>query len=434
MVGHGVDLKSRVTLLYTNSPAIRSWRLLMDQPTRLQDRIYHDWLLPDEARSVRIEARKFVDEEVLPIASDLNTVSESVHAFPGDLFRRMADGGLFGIPFSAECGGRDLQYPLCAATVVMEELAYASDGLAAIYDDHCLLPGIALLSGSPSVRQRYLTPLINGSAVACMAITEPGAGSDLRPETLHTHAEPNADGFVLNGHKRFITNAPVGSFMTVLCVVNGALTMLLVDLHTPGVTVGPPDLKVGNRVQLTADVWLENVQVPKENHLGEVGEGLRIALGALTWGRIVIGVSGVAMAQAGLDECVHFMQKREMFGGMLSDSQYWQFRLAERATQISIARDMCYKAALRYDLGASTPEPEMAMAKYYGTQVAGDMARDAVQIFGGSGYITRLGADGSTFKVEQIYRDCKIAEIYEGANEIQKRVIARAALGREYVR
>ncbi len=406
----------------------------MDQPMRLQDRMYHDWLLPEEARSVRIETRAFVDEEVLPIASGLNTISESVHAFPGDLFQRMAEAGLFRIPFPADCGGRNLQYPLCAATVVMEELAYASDGLAAIYDDHCLLPGIALLSGSSSVKQRYLTPLMNGSAVACMAITEPGAGSDLRAETVQTHAELTGDAFVVNGHKRFVTNAPVGSFMTILCVINGSLTMLLIDLHAPGVTVGPPDLKVGNRAQLTADVWLENVRVHGENHLGEAGEGLRIALRALTWGRIVIGVSGVAMAQAALDECVHFMQKREMFGGKLADSQYWQFRLAEHATQISMARDMCYKAALRYDLGAGTPEPEMAMAKYYGTQVAGDMARDAVQIFGGSGYITRLGADGSTFKVEQIYRDCKIAEIYEGANEIQKRVIARAAFGREYVR
>ena len=180
-------------------------------------------------------------------------------------------------------------------------------------------------------------------------------------------------------------------------------------------------------------MWLHDVRVPREDLLGGHGDGLRIALAALTWGRIVVGVSGVAMAQAALDECVHFMQRREMFGARLSDLQYWQFRLAERATQIAIARDMCYKAALRYDQGARTPEPEMAMAKYYGTQVAGDVARDAVQVFGGMGFITRLGADGSTTRVEQIYRDCKVAEIYEGANEIQKRVIARLALGRDHV-
>jgi len=405
----------------------------MDQPSRLQDRLYHDWLLPEEARDVRAEVRRFVDSEVLPVAGELNTVVESTAAFPRALFERMAEARVFGIPFSSADGGRGLRYPLCAATVVMEELAYASDGLATIFDDHCVLPGVALLNGSEGLRRRYLTPLIDGSAVACMAITEPDAGSDLRPETVTTRAESCGDHFVLNGHKRFITNAPVGNFMTTLCVLDGALTMLVVDLHVDGVTVGPPDLKTGNHVQLTADVWLHHVRVPRENLLGAPGDGLRIALAALTWGRVLVGASGVAMAQAALDECVHFMRRREMFGGTLSDFQYWQFRLAERAAQMGMARDLCYKAALRYDDGVRTPEPELAMAKYYGTQVAGDIARDAVQVFGGLGFITRLGADGSTCRVEQIYRDCKVAEIYEGANEIQKRVIARLAFGRENV-
>ncbi len=406
----------------------------MEQPRRLQDTLYHDWLLPEETRDIRTEIRRFVDCEVQPMAGDMNTVVESRDAFPRHLFARMAQTDMFAIPFTVEDGGRGLRYPLSAATVAMEELAYASDGLAAIFDDHCLLPGIALLHGSVATRKQYLSPLIDGSAVACMAITEPDAGSDLRLETVKTSAESRGDRFIVNGHKRFITNAPVGDFMTTLCVSDGALAMVVIDLHTQGVTVGTPDLKTGNRVQLTADVWLQDVVVPRENLLGAAGDGLRIALAALTWGRIVVGISGVAMAQAALDECVHFMKRRGMFGGRLSDMQHWQFRLAERATQIAMARDLCYKAALRYDEGIRTPEPEMAMAKYYGTQVAGDMARDAVQVFGGLGYITRLGADGSTCRVEQIYRDCKVAEIYEGANEIQKRVIARVAFGRDYVR
>jgi len=405
----------------------------MDQPARLQDRLYHDWLLPDEARETRAGIRRFVDDEVMPVAGELNTAVESPDAFPHALFRRMADTGIFAIAFTSEHGGRGLSYPLSSATVVMEELAYASDGLATIYDDHCLLPGIALLHGSQETRRRYLSRLIDGSAIACMGITEPQTGSDLRPETIATRAETHGDYFTVNGHKRFITNAPVGDFMTTLCVLDGALAMMVVDLHAEGVTVGPVDLKTGNRVQLTADVRLHDVRVPRENLLGGPGDGLRIALAALTWGRIAVGVSGVAMAQAALDECVYFMQRREMYCSKLSDLQYWQFRLAERATQIAMARDLCYKAALRYDQGSRTPEPEMAMAKYYGTQVAGDMARDAVQVFGGIGFITRLGADGSTCRVEQIFRDCKVAEIYEGANEIQKRVIARLAFGRDHV-
>jgi len=404
------------------------------RPERLQTRLYHDWLLPDEARQVRVEVRRFVDDDVLSVADELNTVVESADAFPHGLFRRMAELGLYRIPFDSSLGGRGLRYPLCAATVVMEELAYASDGLATIFDDHCLLPGAALLNGGAATRERYLKPLMSGDSVACMAITEPDAGSDLRAETVCTRAEAREDCFVLNGHKRFITNSPVGDFATTLCVIDGRLCMLVVDLHSPGVRVGPPDLKTGNRVQLTADVWFEDVRVPLENLLGSAGDGLRIALGALTWGRVAVGVSGVGMAQAALDECAGFMRERKLFGGSLADMQYWQFRLAERVTQISMARDLCYKAAVRYDQGARAPEPEVAMAKYYGTQVAGDMARDAVQVFGGLGFITRLGADGSHFRVEQIYRDCKVAEIYEGANEIQKRGIARLILGKEHVR
>ena len=401
---------------------------------RLSDKLYHDWLLPDETRKVRAEARQFVDDEVMPVADDLNTTPESLEAFPWGLFKRMAELGMFGIPFSAEDGGRGLRYPLCAAAVTMEELAYASDGFAAIYDDHCLLPGIALRMGSNYIKHTYLRQVIDGSEVAAMAITEPEVGSDLRAETLGTRGHSEGDTYVLNGRKRYITNAPVGKFATTLCALDNQLCMLVVDLDAPGVTVGDIDIKTGNRAQLTADVSFNNAAVPARNLVGKPGDGLKIALSALTWGRIVIGMSGVAMAQAALDECVHFMKQREMYGGHLSDLQHWQFRLAERASQIGMARDLCYKAARRYDEGNVPPEPETAMAKYYGTQVGGDMARDAVQIFGGAGFITRLGADGSACRVEQIYRDCKVAEIYEGANEVQKRGIARLMFGRDYVR
>jgi len=404
------------------------------RPKRLQDRLYHDWLLPEEAREVRATVRGFVDAEVEPVAGRLNTETEAAGIFPWTLFRRMSELGLYRIPFDVAQGGRGLRFPLCAAAVTMEELAYASDGLATIFDDHCLLPGVALLHGTRAVRERYLLPLIAGSKVACMAITEPEAGSDLSVETVRTRAVLDGEWFVVTGRKRFITNAPVGDFATTLCVSDGQLCMLVVDLKAPGVTVGPPDLKTGNRVQLTADVWFDSVRVPRTNILGAAGDGLRIALGALTWGRVAVGASGVGMAQAALDQSVHFMQHRRMFGARLADMQYWQFRLAERATQIGMARDLCYKAALRYDSGIRMPEPETAMAKYYGTQVAGDVARDAVQIFGGLGFVTRLGADDSTWRVEQIYRDCKVAEIYEGANEVQKRSIARLALGRDWVK
>ncbi len=403
---------------------------MYSSPARLQDRLYHDSTLPEESRALRMQVRTFVNGEVLPVADEINTLEETQGAFPWFLFKRMAQLGLYGVPFNDECYGRNLRYPLCGAAVTMEELAYASDGLATIFDDHCVLPGIALLSGTAQVRAKYLKTLIDGSRVACMAITEPEAGSDLRVETILTNASVSNGNYRLNGHKRFITNAPVGDFATTLCVIEGKLCMLVVDLKAEGVRVGEIDLKTGNRVQLTADVWFEDAVVPVENLLGEASDGLRIALKALTWGRVLVGMSGVGMAQAALDESVAFMHSRKLFGQPMAAMQYWQFQLAERATQLAMARDLCYKAAVRHDEGVESPEPETAMAKYFGTEVAGDMARDAVQIFGGRGFMTRLGADGTACRVEQIYRDCKIAEIYEGSNEIQKRVIARQIFGR----
>jgi alkylation response protein AidB-like acyl-CoA dehydrogenase len=161
----------------------------------------------------------------------------------------------------------------------------------------------------------------------------------------------------------------------------------------------------------------------------KVGKGLRIALGALTLGRIAAAATGVGVAEAAFDESVHWMKERRMFGKRLADMQHWQFRLAERATQIAMARDLCYKAALRLDAGEEFPEPETSMAKYCGTQAAADMARDAVQLHGGYGFTSQLGADGSRYRVEQLYRDAKGPEIYEGSNEIMKWIVARQMFG-----
>jgi butyryl-CoA dehydrogenase len=188
---------------------------------------------------------------------------------------------------------------------------------------------------------------------------------------------------------------------------------------------------MGNRGQLTSDIYFDNVEVPAENMIGDEGKGLHIALGTLTYGRIGIGASGVGMAQSAFDESVAHMKQREAFGKTLSGFQYWQFRMAERAIQIENARNLYCKAAFRMDQGIEFPEPEAAGAKYYGTECATDMARDAVQIFGGYGYMRLLEHDQSTSKVEEIYRDSKVTEIYEGTNEIQKFIIAREIFGRD---
>lgn len=244
-------------------------------------------------------------------------------------------------------------------------------------------------------------------------------------------ASANAGGYVINGRKRFITNAPVADFVVLLCVDDGRMTEIVVDLDTPGVRVGAPDQKMGNHGQLTADITFDNVRVPLENVVGKPGGGLKIALQTLTYGRIGIAASGVGMAQALFDHSTQRLKTRRAFGKTIAQFQHWQFKLAERATEIENARNLYLKAALRMDAGQAFPEPEAAMAKWYATNLAGEFARDGVQIFGGYGFMKELAADRSHYRVEEIYRDCKISEIYEGTNEIQKLVIARAIFGKD---
>jgi alkylation response protein AidB-like acyl-CoA dehydrogenase len=277
-----------------------------------------------------------------------------------------------------------------------------------------------------------LRPLIKGEKIGSFATTEPDASTDLSVLTVTTTAESSGDKWIINGRKRFISNSPVASYVALLCRTGDTITEFVVDLDAPGVRVGEPDKKIGNKGQLTADIYFNNVVVGDENRLGDVGRGLRIALATLTFGRIGIAATGVGMAQSALDEVVEYFKKREAFGKKLGQFQYWQFKIVDWMTAIENARNLTYKAARRRDEGLEFPEPESAMAKYYATQIAGDIAREAVQAFGGYGFMNELGADGSIFKVAEIYRDSKIAEIYEGTNEIQKVIIARQVFGKEF--
>ena len=402
-------------------------------PPRMQDALYHDMILPGEALEIRRKVRAFAEAEVAPLAHQIANQEESKESFPFDLFRELGDEGLFRIPFPKEVGGLGLEHPVCATVTAVEELAYVSDSVAAIYDVHCILAGHALMYGSDYIQETYAKPMVSGEKIGCFATTEPSASTDLSLRSLQTKASRRGGTYVLSGQKRFITNAPVADFATVLANADGKLAMLVVDLKAKGCRVGEPDKKTGNRGQLTSDIYFRDVEVPAENLIGEEGQGLHIALGTLTYGRVGIGASGVGMAQSAFDESVEYLKNREAFGKKLAQFQYWQFRLAERAIQIENARNLYAKAALRMDQGVEFPEPEAAGAKYYGTECAADMARDAVQIFGGYGYMRRLEDDQSTYRVEAIYRDCKVAEIYEGTNEIQKMIIARTIFGKDLV-
>jgi alkylation response protein AidB-like acyl-CoA dehydrogenase len=400
---------------------------------RMQDRLYHDLILPDETLEIRAKAREFVDRVVSPRAYEIATTRESRDSFPRDVFMALAEEDFFKIPYASQQGGLGLEYPCCATVVTVEELAYASNSIAAVYDVHCILAGHALEYGSDFIKDTYLKPMTKAEKIGCFATTEPNASSDLSSRSVQTTAVQRGDKFIVNGQKRFITNACVADFVTALVNVEGQLSMMVIDLTSKGCRVGDPDIKMGNKGQLTSDIYFENVEVPEENLIRDVGKGLHAALGTLTYGRVGIAATGVGMAQAAFDESIAYMKERAAFGKKIGQYQYWQFLMSERAIEIENARNMYSKAALRMDQGVEFPEPEAAGAKYYATELAGNMARDAVQIFGGYGYMQELSHDKSHYKVEQIFRDFKIAEIYEGTNEIQKMILSRTIFGRDVV-
>ncbi len=304
--------------------------------------------------------------------------------------------------------------------------------MAGVYDGQCILVPKALSFADPDLRERLIPGFVSGETVFAFATTEPEASSDLSVDSMKTTAEQTPSGFVVNERKRWITNSPVADWVTVLCRSGRGMTMLAIDLkNSAGVRVGAPDLKMGHRGQLTADIVFDNVKVPASNVLGQVGNGLSVALATLTYGRVGIAAAGVGVAQAALDLAVERMRTRTLFGKPLGAMQHWQYRLAEPATQLECARILYQKAALRIDGGESIAEPEAAMAKTFATRLAADLARDAIQVYGGYGFARQVSETGETFRLEELYRDAKILEIFEGANEVLQWVIARQLIGRD---
>jgi len=400
--------------------------------TRTADRMWHDVFLPDDVRHVRAMARDAVATHLAPVAREIAQREESVDSFPWSAFKGLAGAGCFAVPFEQPFGA-GLQHPMLATCIVTEEIAYESSSLAGVYDGQCILNARALSFAQPHVRQRVLPGLISGEAVFAFATTEPDASSDLTPTALKTVATRTPTGFTVNGRKRWITNSVVADWVCILCRDGDTddATMLLVDMHSPGVQVGEPDLKMGHRGQITADIVFDNVAVPADHALGGAGRGLATALASLAAGRLGIAAAGVGVAQIALDLAVARLRSRELFGRKLGEMQYWQYKLAARATELEAARSMYQKAAVRLDRGDRSGEPEASMAKSYATRLANDLARDTLQIHGGYGFARRVSATGESYRLEEIYRDAKILEIFEGANEVLQWVIARHLIGRD---
>jgi alkylation response protein AidB-like acyl-CoA dehydrogenase len=401
-------------------------------PARTQDRIWHDVFLPADVEHIRAMARESVAKHLAPVARELAQREESRDSFPWDAFRGLAGDGLFAVPFAAPHGA-GLEHRMLATCLVTEEIAYESSSMAGVYDGQCILNARALSFAQPHVQDDVLPRLITGESAFSFATTEPDASSDLTPTALKTVATRVDGGFVVSGRKRWITNSVVADWCCTLCRDGSepALTFLLIDLRADGVTVGEPDLKMGHRGQITADIVFEDVFVPEDHVLGDPGRGLGAALASLAAGRVGIGAAGVGVAQAALDLAVHRLGTRELFGRKLGEMQHWQYKFAEHATALEAARALYQKAAVRLDRGDRSGEPEASMAKSFATKLANDLARDALQVYGGYGFARKIAATGDTYRLEEIYRDAKILEIFEGANEVLLWVIARNLIGRE---
>ncbi|NMN93966.1 acyl-CoA dehydrogenase [Nocardiaceae bacterium YC2-7] len=393
----------------------------------------HDVFLPSETVELRTRARASVAKHLAPVAREIGSREESRDSFPWTAFRGLAADGLFAVPFGGAFGP-GLEYPMLATCTVAEEIAYESSSMAGVYDGQCILVPATLAHAAEPLRDALIPALVSGEQAFAFATTEPETSSDLTAARLTTYAEETADGFVVNGRKRWITNSVVAGWVSMLVRAGHDGTrahMLLIDLSSPGVRIGTPDLKMGHRGQITADIVLDDVHVPRENLLGDFGRGMAVALSALVRGRIGIGAAGVGVAQAALDLAVHRLQHREVFGRPLGAMQHWQFQMAQRATEIECARSLYQKAATLLDRGDATAEPEAAMAKAYGTRLANDVVREAIQIHGALGFARQVGETGESVRLEEMYRDAKILEIFEGANELQQWIIARRLIGRD---
>ncbi|MFN8831971.1 MAG: acyl-CoA dehydrogenase family protein [Labrys sp. (in: a-proteobacteria)] len=370
--------------------------------------------LSDTHRDIQEMVRRFADAVIRPAADRLDREER----FPQEIYAQMAELGLFGITAPAEMGGAGLDAR--AYALVMEEL---SRGYASIADQCGLVElAVTLLvrHGSEAQRDAWLRPILKAEARVAYCITEPEAGTDVAG--IRTTAERTAEGWRLDGGKIWIHNAPVADVGFVLARTDKAagkrgMSIFVVDLRQPGVERGPKEHKMGQRASQVGALTFRDVTLPADALLGEEGRGFHIMMSVLDKGRVGIGALAVGIAQAGLEAALDYAQTRQQFGKPVIEFQGLSWMLADMAKDITAARLLVHDAARRLDEGE---EATMAcsMAKCFASDMAVAQTANAVQIFGGSGYI-------QGFEVERLYRDAKITQIYEGTNQVQRSIIAR---------
>jgi alkylation response protein AidB-like acyl-CoA dehydrogenase len=371
--------------------------------------------LTDEQQMLQKMIREFADEVVAPGADE----RDKSKRFPVEIFQEMAKLELMGLPFSEKYGGAGAD--TISFAIVTEELSRACASTGITYSAHISLGGAPLsLFGTEEQKQRYLTKICSGESMGAFGLTEPGAGSDAGG--TRTTAVKDGDNWVINGSKCFITNASFAKFLALTAVTDKSkgtrgITAFIVLTDAEGFSVLDKYEKLGLNSSNTTELVLSNVRVDESHVLGKAGEGFKHFLIALDGGRIGIGAMAVGVAQAAFDKALAYAKQRQAFGNAISTFQAIQFKLADMAMQIELARTMVYKAAWLKDQGRPFSK-EAAMAKLYASEIAMAATHQAIQIHGGYGYMKE-------YQVERFFRDARLLEIGEGTSEILRSVIAR---------
>ncbi|RVU43287.1 acyl-CoA dehydrogenase family protein [Rubrivivax rivuli] len=372
--------------------------------------------LSEDHRAVQDAVRQFVQAEVAPHAA----AWDKGHTFPAAALKGLAALGCYGVAVPAEWDGAGLDY--LALALILEEVA-AGDGATStiVSVNNCPVCSILMAYANAAQKERWLKPLARGEMLGAFCLTEPHVGSEAGG--LKTTAVKDGDHYVLNGVKQFITSGKNGDVAIVMAVTDKAagkkgISAFIVPTSTPGYTVARVEDKLGQHASDTAQINFENCRVPAENLLGEEGMGLKIALSGLEGGRIGIASQALGMARAAFEAALRYSKDRTSFGQPIFQHQAVQFKLADMATQIEVARQMIWHAAALKDAGQPCLK-EAAMAKLFASEMAERVCSDAIQVHGGYGYV-------SDFPVERIYRDVRVCQIYEGTSEVQKILIGRA--------
>lgn len=374
----------------------------------------------DTLDQTRRELRRFVREKLVPVEKQVADEDR----IPDEIRRSFAEMGLYGISIPEEYGGLGLAMDEEAELIF--EMGWTSPAFRSVFGSNVGIgsQGI-LMDGTPEQKQTWLPRLASGEVVASFALTEPEAGSDAA--SLRTRAERQGDHYIINGTKRFITNAPNAGIFTLMARTDpnnkgaGGITAFIVETATPGITIGKPDRKMGQRGAHTADVVFDNAKVPAANIIGgREGQGFKTAMKVLDRGRLHIAALCVGAAERLIHESVSYARDRRQFGQAIAEFQLVQAMLADSKTEAYAARCMVRDAAGRYAAGENV-SLEASACKLFASEMVGRVADRAVQIHGGSGYM-------QDFAVERFYRDVRLFRLYEGTSQIQQLVIAKQML------